>query len=338
MKQATIGDIQDFIQTHQSFVIVQADNPDGDSLASSLALEAILEDLGKHPYLYCGVTVPGYLRYLSGWDRVDSDLPKQFDAVIIVDTSVRSLLESAEKSKAIQELQKRPTLVLDHHTEATCDIPFATLVYNQPVTATGEAIYDIALASNWELSVDACQFIAVSILADSLGLMSEATSSKTIRIMADLVDKGVQISLLDASRRELMRKSPELLAYKGRLLERVQYSGDGRVAYITIPWEEIEMYSPQYNPSMLVLDDMRLVDNVDVAIAFKVYKDGKITGKVRCNYKKAIGADLASAFGGGGHPYASGFKVTDGTSITALLKDVLTKTSELLDALQGETT
>jgi bifunctional oligoribonuclease and PAP phosphatase NrnA len=60
----------EIVDAARKIVIVQADNPDADSLGSALALEHILGDLGKEPYLYCGVDMPGYLRYMSGWDRV----------------------------------------------------------------------------------------------------------------------------------------------------------------------------------------------------------------------------------------------------------------------------
>src|ERR1035438_5459876 len=90
--------IQEIINNANKIVIVQADIPAGDSLGSSLALEQILGDLGKQPFLNCGVVIPKYLRYLSGWDRVSLDLPAEFDASIIVDTAAESLLESLERS------------------------------------------------------------------------------------------------------------------------------------------------------------------------------------------------------------------------------------------------
>jgi len=49
-----------------------------------------------------------------------------------------------------------------------------------------------------------------------------------------------------------MRKSPELISYKGKLLQRIEYFADSRVAAVTIPWAEIEKYSPQYNPLCLL--------------------------------------------------------------------------------------
>ena len=103
-----------------------------------------------------------------------------------------------------------------------------------------------------------------------------------------------------------MKKSPEILAYKGELIGRIEYLLEGRFALVHIPWEDIREYSDQYNPSMLVLDEMRLVENVEVACAIKTYPDGKLTGKFRCN--TPVADVVAGYFGGGGHAYAAGFR------------------------------
>src|SRR4051794_27550708 len=91
-------DIQSILQKAQKIVIIQADNPDADSLGSALAMEHILGDVGKSTFLYCAVDMPGYLRYMQGWDRIRNDLPSQFDASIIVDASTMTLLEKLELS------------------------------------------------------------------------------------------------------------------------------------------------------------------------------------------------------------------------------------------------
>lgn len=324
--------IKKFIDDAQRVVVLQADNPDGDSLASALALEHILSDIGKDVYLYCGVDIPTYLRYLPGWDRVNNDLPSQFDLSIIVDTSSISLFEKLGTSGQQQWLASKPCIVIDHHaTEPT--ITFAAVNYIKPAVATGELIYNLCKKLEWPLNLDAKQLVAVSILSDSLGLMSEGTTADAIHIIADLVESGVNLAELEDMRRTLMRKSIPILRYKGRLLERAEFFSGNRVAAITIPWDEIERYSPEYNPSMLVLDELRWVENVDVAIAFKLYRDGKITGKVRCNYGRAIAKDLAEHFGGGGHPYASGFKITDGRSLDEIRSECVAKATKLLEEL-----
>jgi phosphoesterase RecJ-like protein len=163
--------------------------------------------------------------------------------------------------------------------------------------------------------------------------MSEGTTARSIRIISELVESGVKLAELDSARREMMRKSAEILSYKGRLLQRVEYASDGRLAIITIPWEEIERYSHEYNPSMLVIDDMRLVDGVDVAIAYKIYNTGAVTAKIRCNYGKSIADKLAEHFGGGGHPYASGFRIAGNRKFEEIKTECSTVAGELLDKL-----
>lgn len=320
--------INDLIDQSKLIVIAQADNPDGDSLASALALESILHNQGKEPILYCGVEMPKHLHHLSGSDRVSKELPKKFDCAIIVDCSSINLFEIAQKSGELNWILAKPTIILDHHdVNSTID---ATINYNKTdAVSTGEVIYSIAKESDWQIPKDAADMIAVSILADSLGLMTQGTTSRSIRIIADLVDMGVNLPALDEARRATMRKSKELVNYKGELLQRIEYHNETDIATITIPWDEIERYSNQYNPSILVLDDMRLTEGNKVAIAFKTYPDGKITAKIRCNYGYPVAKDLAEHFGAGGHAYASGFKVTS-RPFEEVKQECLEVTSQLL--------
>jgi hypothetical protein len=71
----------EFIKDKQHICIIQAENPDGDSLGSALALEEAL--VGKEVSLYCPVDIPKYMRYFSGWDRVEIDFAWRADAFII---------------------------------------------------------------------------------------------------------------------------------------------------------------------------------------------------------------------------------------------------------------
>lgn len=325
--------IADVLEAANHVLIMQADNPDGDSLGSALALEQMLGDIGKEPYLYCGVDIPTYLRYLPGWDRVQKELPKQFDASIIVDTSALSLFENLERSAQKQWVAAKPCIIVDHHdVEAT--IPFATVICNYPAVSTGEVIYELAEQLGWNTNQTALEMLAISILSDSMGLVSEATTGRSIRIMAELVDKGVRLAELENKRREMMRKSPDLVRYKGELLNRIEYHDNNRIATVTIPWEEIEKYSHAYNPSMLVIDDMRLTEGTDIAIAFKTYRGDRVTAKIRTNFGKTIAADLAKHFGGGGHAYASGFKIDDGRPFNQIKSECIAYASQLLDKLK----
>jgi phosphoesterase RecJ-like protein len=299
----------DLINAAQKIVVIQAENPDGDSLGSSLALEEILGDLGKDVVLYCAIDIPKYMHYIKGWDRVVKDWPTDRDLAIIVDTSSALLMvKTFETAGVTHFMESHPVLVIDHHAEVEGDLPFEhTLVNDLESVATGQALYKMATEAGWTINPQAAENLFLSIQADSLGLTTQNTDADAYRVAAELVALGAQPAVIEARRREYMKKPADILAYKGELIGRIQYSLDGKLATVHIPWADIEEYSDRYNPSVLVLDEMRLVEHVEIAIAIKTYPDGKLTGKIRSNIP--IAGKVAGFFGGGGHDYSSGFKV-----------------------------
>ncbi len=291
-----------------NITIIQAENPDGDSLGTALALEEILGDLGKNVSLYCPVAIPKYMRYIKGWDRVNDAFPNNQDLYIIVDTTSKTLLDKTLTPANLSQLQKNPVLVIDHHvTEG--DLEFEHILLHRKAVATSELVLELARENNWAINSQAAENLLVAILSDSLGLMSEAVEVATLESVVELAKLGAKISIVENARREYMKKSPEILAYKGVLLQRVTYELEGQLAVVHVPWSEIEQYSDAYNPGALVIDEMRLVEGVKIAVVIKTYPDGKITGKIRANNEAKIADKVAGFFGGGGHPYAAGFRV-----------------------------
>lgn len=311
VKQADINEAVELIAPAKRVVVIQAENPDADSLGSALALEGLLTTQSKEVSLYCSVDVPHHLKYLKGWDRVTQELPNSFDMAIVVDTSAGSLLEKVFSVNQQHLFEKKPLLVIDHHDNET-SVPMAQAIFlmDSSAVATAQIIYELAQTAKWQIDKETGTQLAAAILSDSLGLTSVKTTSRTIFILAELVEQaGVDLTELDNDRRELNKKSLPIINYKGKLLQRIEYFLDNRLAIITIPRDEIETYSDQYNPGVLVLEELRNAETVDVAIAIKDYGD-RITGKLRANYSQVCDK-IAEHFGGGGHPFAAGFKTRD---------------------------
>ena len=296
----------ELIDEAQKIIVIQAENPDGDSLGSSLALEEILGDLGKDVVLYCPVETPKYMRYIQGWDRVVTDFDTSANLAIIVDTSADVLITKVLETPSVRSfLETHPVLVIDHHTTAST-LSFNHTMLAMDAVATSEILYKLAAANNWPINQQAAENMLVAMLSDSLGLTTQNVTPDSYFVAGKLTELGASSAVIEGRRREFMKKSPEVLAYKGELLSRIEYFLDGTLALVHIPWEDIQAYSDQYNPSVLVLDEMRLVQGVELGVAIKTYPDGKITGKLRGNLP--IAEDVAGYFGGGGHKYAAGFR------------------------------
>ncbi|MFI5212840.1 MAG: bifunctional oligoribonuclease/PAP phosphatase NrnA [Candidatus Saccharimonadales bacterium] len=317
---------KNLIESTQKIIIIQAENPDGDSLGSSLALEEILSDLGKDIIMYCPVEIPKYMRYIQGWDRVVTQFDTSAGLAIIVDTAADVLITKVLTTPGVRHfLESHPVLVIDHHTTES-NLTFNHTMVSEPAVATSEVIYKLASESQWNINAQAAESMLVAILSDSLGLSTQNVSPNTYYVAGKLTELGAKVSTIEDRRREFMKKSPEILAYKGELISRIEYLLDGKLALVHIPWEDIQKYSDQYNPSVLVLDEMRLVEGVELGVAIKTYPDGKVTGKLRAN--TPIAEQVAGFFGGGGHAYAAGFRAYE--DYDTIVSELVTATDKVL--------
>ena len=315
------------IEKAQKIIVIQAENPDGDSLGSSLALEEILGDMGKEVVLYCPVEVPKYMRYIAGWDRVVTEFDTKADLAIIVDTTADVLISKVlEAPGARHYLETHDVLVIDHHTDAEPTLSFSHELLLEEGVSASQVVHRLAEYAGWAINERAATAALAALLSDTLGLTTQNVDAAAYETASKLTALGARVADIEEARREFMKKSAEILAYKGRLIDRIEYFLDGKLAVVHIPFDEIEAYSDQYNPSVLVLDEMRLVQGVELGVALKTYPDGKLTGKLRGN--APIAADVAGYFGGGGHKYAAGFRVYE--SQEEVMRELIDATSKAL--------
>lgn len=329
------------IDEAQRIIIIQPENPDADSLGSSIALDEILAPLGKEVTMFCAIDMPKYLHYIEGWSRAEKNFTGKYDLAIIVDTAAEALIVKTLATPGMRHfLETRPVIVLDHHNESkndedneANDLSFPhDFILDETAAATSELVLSIATENSWAINKPAADAMLASVLGDTLGLSTPSVSQRTIESVLELMKLGAHPAEIEKKRREYMKKPADILEYKGKLIERIEYFCDGRLALVHIPWEDIQQYSDRYNPSILVLDEMRLVEGVDVAIAIKTYPDSKLTGKIRSNLP--IAGQIAGFFGGGGHEYSAGYKIYE--NYDTACQELLTATEKILQEYDNE--
>ena len=216
--------------------------------------------------------------------------------------------------------------MIDHHvTEADLEFPYESII--EPTSSCCALLYKIFKDQNIAMSAQCGEDIIYGILSDTLGLTSPSTTSEDYRTVAELIDNGADIAAMEERRRDYSKKSPRILDYKADLIKRIEYHLGGKLATVLIPFDDIQEYSDEYNPNVLILEELRLVEGVEIAVAIKTYPDGKLTGKIRS--AQPIADQVAGFFGGGGHPYAAGFRVYD--DYENVLPDLIEATMKALD-------
>ena len=198
-----------FIQDKKHICVIQAENPDGDSLGSALALEEALAD--KEVSLYCPVDIPKYMRYFEGWSRVEIEFPYKADAFMIVDTASSTLLSKLLNDSVIRNcLYTAPVLVIDHH-ETAPDLDFDYEEIIEPTSSCCSLLYRIFNSQKISINAQCAENLLYGILSDTLGLTSQSTTSEDYRISAELMDAGAKVAEMEERRRDFMKKSARIL-------------------------------------------------------------------------------------------------------------------------------
>ncbi len=322
-----INKLGQLIDDSKIILVLQPEKPDTDSLASSLALEQILGDIGKTVIMYCQDEAPTYLRHLDGWDRVVDAMPNAFDMTILVDTGGPQMLERT-LAKHGKKLSSVPFTIVDHHA-TRAPMPFDTIdVIDAQSSATGELIFKICQQLGWDINKAAANVIVPSILADTRGLTVPTTTAHTVQVVAEMVKLGANLYQLNQKFRATAALDPDILKLKGKLIGEIEFYNDNKIALIVIKPETLKEYAERHDPSDLVIYEMQGTRGVLAAAVIRHY-NAKIKISMRANLE--IAAPAAQHFGGGGHPQAAGCTIHDRE-----VSDVKKELIEVLSKLIGE--
>ncbi len=323
----------DLLSNHRNILIIQADNPDADSLGSAIALEQLLMEMGKNSFLYCAVTMPDYLKYVRGWDRVSDVLFDQFDMTIFVDVSTTTLIKKIIDLNHLNRIKDKPVVVIDHHATVNQKLDFAALsIVLEDKASTGQIIFELAKQNSYKTNNLFLESVLISILGDTQGLSNQLALPETYRIVADIIDLGVNRSDIDERRREYSSYPVSVFNYKADLIRRTEFYKNNEIGVLILNQDDITKFSPLYNQGPLMHPEILGISGVKTSIVLKVYQDGHLTGSIRCNNKYPVASKLADIFDGGGHEYASGFNIKP-VSFSDFKDKLILKTSQLLDNL-----
>ncbi len=289
------------VKNAKSIAVMGHKNPDGDSLCSVLALARLIEkNFGTSPVcVYDGnisdsldnVPLRARIKY---FERVDMTQP--FDLAIVVDYGnpvhiggARPILDSA---KFIVEI--------DHHIN---DNLIGNLCLNdEKAAATAVIIYQIMREGNLHMDSCTADLLALAILTDT-GNFKFVRDGNALRIMADLVDGGVNIRSLIELMNNKQRKAVQLEA---RTAANAEFFYHGRLALATVSKKDYKYLDGR---GETVLNLLGQIQGVDYIVLLKEQKPQQIGISIRSRSKPID--KIAVELGGGGHERAAGAIVRD---------------------------
>ena len=285
------------INEGQRFLVASHEGPDGDALASTLALTLALRALGKDVVAYNVDGVPAVFDFLPGAETVVARLPDDggFDAGFVLDAG-----ELRRAGKGLRE-RCRILVNIDHHPYSE---DFGDIYYvDTEACATGALIYRLLAAAGWGISFDVATCIYAAVISDTGSFRYSNANPEAFRIAAEMI--GLGVNPWDVATGLYENQDARRLRLLARALETLTVSRCGRFATISVTEQMYAATGSSAEHTDGFVNYPRSIRGVEVAIFFR--QVGPATCKVgfRSKGNVDVGA-LSRELGGGGHHNAAG--------------------------------
>jgi phosphoesterase RecJ-like protein len=302
-------------------------HPDGDGIASELALYAVLSSMGKNAYIINQDKTPDMYVWLPDADRITvldenklPDLPPA-DLAVLVDCASR------DRIGRVYEVIKNSTKIvsIDHHEGSDCfrDECFV----DTSVSSIGELLFNLIPDIKQYMDTKLATHLYVSIMTDTGSFAYSNTTKKVFQIASQLIGYGISPDYI--FRMVYSNRSINHFRLLGKALELLKVEAEGKIAHVLLPLSVYQEIGAVKEDNEGILEVIRGLKNIELIIMLRQIDTDRIKGSLRstnhvdCHH-------LSKLFGGGGHFKASGFVVNGdvnriGNDIIQKIRDEVTK-------------
>ena len=328
LPEHSLAEIAEVLSGAKSVGILTHRRPDGDAIGSSIALAQALEAQGKHVTLVDEDEVPDTLQFLSGSEafltpaQIEESVP--VDAVAVLDAAGRDRVgEGAWGAFSNQG----PVINIDHHIS---NVGYGDLNHVDATSpATGQLVFDLITQNGWELTPAGRDALFAALSTDTGCFRFPSTGAATYRAAADLVDRGLDVGRVS---QQLYESYPlrRLLLLRD-LLQDMEIREDGRLVAVKLTRVMAEAVGMRPGDTEGLIDVVRSVDTVIVAVFFEEMTDGKIRVSSRSKSPQVDVGEICAVFGGGGHQLAAGARMAG--PIDAAAEKFLTEVANRINGI-----
>lgn len=294
-------------------------SPDGDCLGSQLVLAHALRTLGKRATCVLATDEP-YDEKLAFMPGMEGMVPaSSFEGPVGVFVAVDvPTVERMGDAAALHDAAAL-TVTVDHHAVPTA---MADLTYVDPdAAATAMIVWELAalLGARRDAAMATCAY--TGLVTDTGRFQYQNTDAAALAAAADMVAAGADPALV--ARHVYQSRSLASVQLEGAAIGRMRLSAGGSVALSWVTKEDFARFGATKPDAEPLIDALRSLAGVRVACMLRDQGD-MVRGSFRAKDGTNV-AELAAAFGGGGHKAAAGF------TVQAPIDEAVAQVTALLD-------
>ncbi len=287
-------------------ILVAHKKPDGDTLGAMMAVYNWLRDQGRDAHAFCADEPATAYAYFPRIKEVKND-PKIFqdeeaDMLCVFDASD---MKYAGIEDFVNAMPKRPFIAdFDHHIT---NLMFgdANLVVTN-ASSTAEVVHEFFDDNGAEITRAMATCLMTGLLTDTSNFSNPATTVKSLEIASELLLKGV--SIRDITRRLMRNKPFDALKLWGRALERLRFDPQTQIASTVLFRKDFQDHPVEDEHVEGLSNFLNHLLQADVVLVLKELGRNRVKGSYRSATETDV-AEMAKAYGGGGHRKAAGFTV-----------------------------
>lgn len=284
--------------------VISHRSPDGDAVGTNLGLRLALEALGKKVVSASVDPVPDNSRFLPEADTFVLDFNyEDFDVIVSVDCAALKMVVFTEAKPEILSGPK-PFINFDHHVS---NDNFGTINPVDPeACSAGIIMYKFLNFCGWEITRQIATCLLHGIYFDTGGMMHSNATSEVFLAVGKLMSRGAELTRISKA---LFHTTPaNRLRLWGRILERT-YVNENGVAVSAVDKQDYEACGTTSKDTGGIIDYLNAVPGANYCVLLSEDEKGLVKGSLRTQRNDINLSDVASQWGGGGHPKASGFGV-----------------------------
>ena len=313
MKEEDIQAIQLLLATPKKIAIIPHRSPDGDAMGSTLGLYHFLLKNNHYPTVVSPNEFPEFLAWMPGSESViifEKDKKNGAkileDAEIIFTLDFNALHRVGEMEKVLEKLAV-PFIMIDHHQSPDnyAMITFSDTDYGSTCEMLYHFIVALGKKSDIDKTIGTC--IYTGILTDSGSFRFPKTTGTTHRIIADLIDLGVENSEIPALLYD--NNSYDRLQLLGRAMQNMKIFVDHKTTYTTLTQQELDSFNYiKGDTESIVNYGLSIKGIVFTAIFIENAEEKIIKISLRSQGDFDVNLFAREHFHGGGHRNAAGGK------------------------------
>jgi len=301
MNDSPFSPLLNKLKEARSISILGHVRPDGDAYGSTLGFGLSLQEAGKKVFFFNqeGMNSPYTFLPSSELLKPTPALAPNCDLVISVDTSVEDRL-----GPSFMGWKRKVDFNIDHHVSNTNYGVINVVVPTLPATAA--LIFEIIKEANLPLSPACAANLFVGLSTDTGSFRYRGTTAHTFQTAADLVRAGADS--VELSRRCYQAVSPQKFDLIRLALGSTRFEKDRRLGIMELTPEMLQASGALTSDTEGLIDFLQDVETVDLAALFEFQDPESLKVSLRSKCSVNV-SQLASEFGGGGHPAAAGINL-----------------------------